>query len=240
MRRYLAALLIIGCCGCSKKSSTPSNPAATAHGSAIVASSGDKQTGSTGALLDEPIVAQVNDAQGNAVTGAPVWMQGRGDVRFDPASGITDSSGQFTTSVALGGMAGRYQITAYTTDSSGKRVDAKFEEIALGYQQGLGAQLNDRYCVRCHSNESTPQRVSNYDNLNTKPHPFSEGDTLNKLTDDDLASIISHGGGALNKSPEMPPFGFTLSKSDIQALVAYIRAVADPPYRASGLVYAKN
>jgi mono/diheme cytochrome c family protein len=240
MKQVIAIVLVVACCGCAKKPGYPAAPAATAHGAAIVLSSGEKQTASTGAVLDQPVVVQVNDAQGNAVTGAPVWMQGRSDVRFDPSSGITDSSGQFTTNIALGGMAGLYQITAYSTDSSGKRVDIKFAEIALGYQQGLGAQLNDRYCVRCHSNESTPERVSNYDNLNTKPHPFTEGDTLNKLTDDDLAAIITHGGGALNKSPEMPPFGFTLSKSDVQALVAYIRAVADPPYRASGLVYAKN
>lgn len=240
MRTAVAIVLIFAGCACAKKGGTPNAPAATAHGSAIVLSSGDKQVGTTGEVLDQPVVVQVNDAQGNAVTGAPVWMQGRNDVRFDPVSGISDSSGQFTTNVAPGGMSGRYQITAYTTDNSGKRVEVKFDEIALGYQQGLGAQLNDRYCVRCHSNESTPERVSNFDNLNTKPHPFTEGDTLNKLTDDDLAAIITHGGGALNKSPEMPPFGFTLSKSDIQALVAYIRAVADPPYRASGLVYAKN
>ena len=240
MKQFVAIVLMIGCCGCSRKTSSPGTPAATGHGAAIVLSSGDKQIGSAGSVLDQPIVVQVNDAQGNAVTGAPVWMQGRNDVRFDPANGITDSSGQFTTSVALGGMGGRYQIAAYTTDNSGKRVDTKFEEIALGYMQGLGAQLNDQYCSRCHSNESTPERVSNYDNLNTKPHPFTEGDTLNKLSDEDLAAIVTHGGGALNKSPEMPPFGFTLSKSDIQALVAYIRAVADPPYRASGLAYAKN
>ena len=240
MKHLMTIVLIIASCGCSRKASAPGTPAATAHGAAIVLSSGDKQIGSTGSVLDQPVVVQVNDAQGNAVTGAPVWMQGRNDVRFDPAYGVTDSSGQFTTSVALGGMGGRYQITAYTTDNSGKRVDVKFEETALGYQQGLGAQLNDHYCTRCHSNESTPERVSNFDNLTTKPHPFTEGDTLNKLSDDDLAAIITHGGAALNKSPEMPPFGFTLSKSDVQALVAYIRAVADPPYRASGLVYAKN
>jgi mono/diheme cytochrome c family protein len=240
MKHLVTIVLMIACCGCSRKAKSPGTPAATAHGTAIVLSSGDKQIGSTGSVLDQPVVVQVNDAQGNAVTGAPVWIQGRNDVRLDPANGVTDSSGQFTASVALGGMAGRYQITAYTTDNSGKRVEVKFEETALGYQQDLGAQLNDRYCVRCHSNESTPERVSNYDNLNTKPHPFTEGDTLNKLSDDDLAAIITHGGGALNKSPEMPPFGFTLSKSDVQALVAYIRAVADPPYHASGLVYAKN
>ena len=241
MRNSFATLLIIACCcGCSRKSNGPAAPAATIHGAAIVLSSGDKQTASTGATLEQPVVVQVNDAQGTAIAGAPVWMQARNDVHFDPATGVTDASGQFTTTVALGEMAGRYQISAYTTDSAGKRADVKFDEIALDYQQTLGNQLNDRYCVRCHNNESSPERVSNYDNLTTKPHPFTEGDTLNKFTDDDLMAIIGHGGGALNKSAEMPPFGFTLSKSEMQALVAYIRAVSDPAYRATGLVYAKN
>jgi mono/diheme cytochrome c family protein len=96
------------------------------------------------------------------------------------------------------------------------------------------------YCARCHNPESTPERVSNFDNLDTKPHAFTEGDALNAMSDADLTAMIAHGGPALNKSPEMPPYGYTLSKTDIQALVAYIRAVADPPYRAAGVVYASK
>jgi mono/diheme cytochrome c family protein len=114
------------------------------------------------------------------------------------------------------------------------------DEIALGYQQTLGAQLNAQYCIRCHDPESTPLRVSNMDNLSAKPHAFTDGDTLNKISDADLLAIISHGGPALNKSAEMPPWGYTLSKSNIAALAAYIRAVADPPYQAGGLVYAQK
>jgi mono/diheme cytochrome c family protein len=78
------------------------------------------------------------------------------------------------------------------------------------------------------------------DNLDPKPHPFAEGDTLNKLSDADLVNIITHGGEALNKSASMPPFGYTLSKLDIQSLASYIRAVADPPYRAPGAAYANK
>lgn len=69
---------------------------------------------------------------------------------------------------------------------------------------------------------------------------ISAGATLNKLSDADLAALITHGGPALGRSPEMPPYGDTLTKSDIQALVAYIRAVADPPYHTSGVVYAQK
>lgn len=211
----------------------------TALGAALVESSGGKQIVAVGSTLPQPVVVQVNDEQGNGVAGALVQMSAARGVRFDPASGLTDSSGQFTSNITLGGMAGRYQITAATMSKQQKQVELKVEEIALGYQQGVGRQLNDQYCDRCHNPESTPERVSNYDNLDVKPHPFTEGDTLNKLSDADLLAIVSHGGAALNKSPLMPPYGYTLSKSEIQALIAYIRAVSDPPYHSSGLVYAK-
>jgi mono/diheme cytochrome c family protein len=226
--------------GCSRKSSQPVPLQSTAAGTAIVESSGGKQIGYAGMLLDQPIVVQVNDASGNAVAGAAVYFSGPAGVSFTPAAALTDSSGQVTSTIELGQQAGRYKILASARDASGKTIGVTIDEIALGYQQTVGAQLNAQYCVRCHDPESTPQRVSNMDNLSVKPHPFTEGDTLNKMSDADLVAIISHGGPALNKSPQMPPWGYTLSKSDIAALVSYIRAVADPPYEAGGLVYAQK
>ncbi len=232
-----AALLLAGC---SRKSSQSAPLKATVAGAAIVESSGGKQIGYAGMLLDQPVVVQVNDASGSAVTGAAVYFSGPAGVTFTPAAALTDYSGQVTSTVQLGQQGGRYKLTASTPDASGKSIALTIDEIALGYQQTVGAQLNGQYCVRCHDPESTPQRVSNMDNLSVKPHPFTEGDTLNKMSDADLIAIISHGGPALNKSPEMPPWGYTLSKGDIAALVAYIRAVADPPYEAGGLVYAQK
>jgi hypothetical protein len=44
----------------------------------------------------------------------------------------------------------------------------------------------------------------------------------------------------LNKSPLMPPYGYTLSKTEIQALIAYIRVISDPPYQAPGMTYAQK
>ncbi len=225
---------------CSRKAESVPVPKPTAFGAAIVESSGGKQTAQTGSLLPQPVVVQVNDAQGNSVTGALVEFSAIPGVVFDPPNALTDSSGQVTTSVSLGGMAGRYQIVASTFDKSYKKIDLPLEEIALSYQQTLGRQLNNQYCDRCHNPESTVERVSNYDNLEIKPHPFTEGDTLNKINDADVTAIISHGGPALNKSALMPAWGNTLSKSDIEALVSYIRAVSDPPSREAGPVYAKN
>jgi hypothetical protein len=215
-------------------------PKPTAFGAAIIESSGGKQIAQTGSLLPQPVVLQVNDEQGTAVAGALVEFSAAPGVVFDPPNGLTDSSGQVTTNVSLGGMAGHYEIEASTVDKAHKKVELKLEEMALGYQQTLGRHLNDLYCERCHNPESTVERVSNFDNLEVKPHPFTEGDTLNKISDADLTAIIGHGGPALNKSALMPAWGNTLSKSDVQALIAYIRAISDPPSRCAGPVYSKN
>jgi mono/diheme cytochrome c family protein len=243
MKPYVVAFLLslgLLASSCSRKNESASLPKPTAFGAAIVESSGGKQLTQTGSLLPQPIVVQVNDAQGAAVPGALVQFSAVPGVTFDPAAALTDSSGQVTTNVSLGGMAGRYQVVASTLDKSQKKIELKVEETALGYQQTLGKLINDQYCDRCHNAESTVERVSNYDNLEIKPHPFSEGETLNKMSDADLTAIITHGGPALNKSALMPAWGNTLSKSEIQALIAYIRAVSDPPSRSAGPVYARN
>ncbi len=238
-RTAIVALFLLALGGCSRKVAKQAAPPA-AYGSAIVESSGGKQVAAAGATLEQTVIVQVNDAQGNGVTGAYVELHAPKGVELDPAAGLTDSSGQLSTRVTLGGVAGRYEITASTRDKNGKSYEIQLEEVALDYQQVLGRQLNQQYCARCHNPESTPERVSNMDNLATKPHAFTEGDALNKISDADLTAIISHGGAALNKSAEMPPYGYTLSKSDIQALVSYIRAVADPPYPTKGVVYAQK
>ena len=244
MNRYLRVLfvvsLILVSLGCSRKPASASAPKPTAFGAALVESSGGKQIGATGMVLAQPVVVQVNDEQGTAVTGALVELSGPAGVSFDPPSGLSDSSGQLSTNVALGGMAGRSQLTARTLTKAQKPVELKIEEIALGYQQQVGFQLDDKYCARCHNPESTAERVSNYDNLEVKPHPFIEGDILNKMSDADLTAIIGHGGPALNKSALMPPYGYTLSKTEIEALISYIRLISDPPYHASGMVYAQK
>jgi mono/diheme cytochrome c family protein len=226
--------------GCASHTALPPALQATDAGSTIVQSSGGNQLGTPGAMLPQPLVVQVNDAQGNAVTGALVEFRAAEHVTFDPAASLTDSSGQVSTTVTLGGTSGRYELTAASTDKSGKQFDLNITELALGYQTQLGYELDQKYCARCHDQVSTPQRVSNYDNLAVKPPAFTDGDTLNKRSDSDLTAIISHGGPALNRSALMPPYGATLGKPDIQALIAYIRLVSSPPSRIAGLVYARR
>jgi mono/diheme cytochrome c family protein len=239
-KNLMLFILAIVMTGCARHSQAPAPPVASAKGAALVEVSGSKQVQRIGATLDQPIVVQVNDAQGTAVKGALVTLTGTPGTKLEPSAGLTDESGQFTTLVSAPGQAGHFDVTASTPTSDGKTQQVKLDEIALGYEQVLGRQLNQQYCIRCHDPESTAERVSNMDNLDPKPHAFTEGETLNKMSDADLVAIISHGGEALNKSASMPPFGYTLNKPEIQAVVSYIRAVADPPYHAPGAAYANK
>ncbi len=229
-----SALLATGCS--SKPASKP--PAPTAYGAQIVEVSGGKQVAEVGSTLPQPVVVQVNGADGNPVSGALVSFRGEG-LQFNPAQALSDSSGQVTTSAQLGFTAGEYQINAVTPKQGGGTASLSLREIALGYEATLGRALNDQYCVRCHDPESTPERVSNFDNLSPAPHQFSDGATYNRLSDADLTNFVSHGGPGVGKSPQMPAYGATLKPAEIKALVAYIRAIADPPYQPSGVKYGK-
>ena len=235
----VAFVLALGACSQRPGPETAAK-APSAVPAAMIEVSGAKQIASVGAPLDQPVVVQVNDAHGTPVAGASVAFHASNGVVFQPGVGLTGSDGQFTFSVTLGSMAGRYQIAATTAGADGKTVEVKIEEIALGLQQNQGKELINRYCSRCHDMESTPERVSNFDNLTEKPHAFSDGEFLNKMTDADMAAIITRGGPALGKSAEMPPYGHLLGQAAIDAMEAYIRAVSDPPYRKEELIYAQR
>lgn len=222
--------------GCKKSTSTVLQPAK--YGAKITEVSGSKQLAQVGSALPQPVVVQVNGTDGNPVVGALVTFHGEG-LQFTPAQGLSDSSGQVTAAVQLGFSAGDYQIVAETPKSGGGSDTLTLRETALGYEQTLGQGVNDKYCIRCHNNESTPERVSNFDNLSPAPHFFTDGATLNRMSDADLMSITSHGGAALGKSPQMPAYSSTLTPAELKAVVAYIRAVADPPYQTPGVKYAK-
>ncbi len=222
---------------CKKQAEAGTNLKPTATGATLTEVSGGKQIGAAGALLKDSVVLQVNDDQGSPLAGALVQLHGPAAVTFNPVEALTDTSGQITSAVTLGTDAGRFSIQAITPGKA-HPISISITQTALDYQQRLGATLADNYCVRCHDPESSAERVSNYDNLAVKPHLLSDGATLNKMSDADLTAILEHGGPGLNRSALMPAYGNTLSASDIKALIAYMRAISDPPFQPSGIVYA--
>jgi mono/diheme cytochrome c family protein len=225
MVTHMLWLLLLAGCSRHKPGETPQ---AKATGAQVVEVSGGKQVSSVGGVLQDPVVVQVNGADGSPVAGAIVSLRGEG-LRLHPAQGISDVSGQLSVAVQLGSTPGDYRIIAETPKTGGAAT-TEIREIALGYEQKLGREVNDRFCIRCHDPESTPERVSNFDNLSPAPHAFSDGAFLNQISDADLIKVITYGGPALGKSPATPAFGTTLSPAQIKAVVAYMRAIADPPY----------
>jgi mono/diheme cytochrome c family protein len=88
--------------------------------------------------------------------------------------------------------------------------------MGVNYQVTLGRELARRYCAQCHNPASTPDRVSNYDNLDTPPLPLRHF----SKTEQELRQILSDGG----PTPEMPPYGATLTKPEIEALLACLKS----------------
>jgi len=227
-------ILILLFPGCTRRRAASPLPTPKAYGTQIVEVSGGKQIGGVGSKLSDPLVVQVNGADGNPAAGALVSFRGAGLI-FNPPYALSDSSGQVSVVVQLGGIPGSYQLLAETPKSGGGTVTVTSREIALGYQEKLGREVSEKYCTVCHDPESTPEKVSNFDNLAPPaPHQFTDGNTLNPMSDGDLIKIIADGGPALGKSPQTPAYRRTLTMAEIKAVVAYLRAVADPPYGGAG------
>jgi mono/diheme cytochrome c family protein len=100
----------------------------------------------------------------------------------------------------------------------------------LNYQQAEGQRVFYTYCVWCHA-DSTPAGPSNRANVTPTPPLMNDGAKFNGLSDEFMRNIITLGGAAMGKSPMMPAWGRTLSQEEIQAVIAFARAVAQPPYQ---------
>jgi mono/diheme cytochrome c family protein len=105
--------------------------------------------------------------------------------------------------------------------------------VNLGYQEAQGKRIFYQYCVWCHA-DATPAGPSNRSNLTPVPPLLNDGDKLNGESDEFMRNIITLGGSALGKSAMMPPYGKTLSPGEVQAVIAFTRMIAQPPYQKPG------
>ena len=104
--------------------------------------------------------------------------------------------------------------------------------IPLSYEQTQGQRLFYTHCVWCHA-DTTPGGPSNRSNLTPTPALGNDGKVLNVLSDEQLQNMITMGGGAVQKSAMMPSWSRTLTPEEIHSIVAFLRAIAQPPYVAS-------
>ena len=85
-------------------------------------------------------------------------------------------------------------------------------------------------CVGCHGASGKGDGAAAAA-LNPKPQDHTDGKVMNALTDKYLFDIIKDGGAAMKKAPFMPASGKKLSDQEIPDVVAYIRSLANPPYK---------
>src|SRR6516164_3447298 len=117
-------------------------------------------------------------------------------------------------------------------DSEPEWSDAQ-KVIPLGYEQAQGKRIFYQQCVWCHA-DATPAGPSNRSNLSPVPPLLNDGATLNGESDEYLQNIISLGGSALGKSAMMPPYGRVLTAEEVRSVIAFTRAIAEPPYQPPG------
>jgi alpha-tubulin suppressor-like RCC1 family protein len=114
LRRFTWALPVVilaaalgGCTG-----GDPVSPSAGIP-TAIVSISGDGQSAQVGTTLAQDFVVQVNDIDGNPVTGVPViWAVTAGGGTIAPASDPTDANGQSQARLTLGSTVGTNTASA--------------------------------------------------------------------------------------------------------------------------------
>jgi mono/diheme cytochrome c family protein len=142
--------------------------------------------------------------------------------------------------VALAGLSGCWKQTGTVKadpllaayDSEADWNDST-KMIPLSYQQAQGKRDFYQYCVWCHA-DATPAGPSNRSNLTPVPPLLNDGATLNAESDEYMQNIITLGGSAMGKSAMMPPYGRTLSAEEIRSVIAFTRAIAQPPYQPPG------
>ena len=117
-----------------------------------------------------------------------------------------------------------------------------FSAAAQGRAQNKaeGKKLYETYCVACHGEKGKGNGPA-AQSLPAKPADHTNGAVMNPLSDQFLNDIIAKGGSAVGKSSFMPSWGGALNDKQIKDLSAYVRSLADPPYKpnATGKTSAK-
>jgi cytochrome c oxidase cbb3-type subunit 3 len=88
------------------------------------------------------------------------------------------------------------------------------------------------FCARCHGADGKgngPAAAT----LNPKPRDYTDCKSMAARSDAELFKVISEGGDAANMSPDMQPWGGTLSDEEIHGLVKFVRSFCKKPAAAA-------
>ena len=94
----------------------------------------------------------------------------------------------------------------------------------------IGGTLFAQNCATCHGPSGQGDGPSAA-GLATKPANLTDGRVMNGLPDEFLFHVIRDGGPAEGLAPTMPGFRRFLGETQTRQIVAYLRSIAQPPYR---------
>ena len=100
-------------------------------------------------------------------------------------------------------------------------------DAGLSREAKQGRGLYEFYCALCHGKGGNADGFNAY-NLKTPPTRHTDPILMGTLSNAQIHRIIKEGGGALGRSPQMPPWGGVLSDREIDDLVAFIRMLSAP------------
>ena len=97
------------------------------------------------------------------------------------------------------------------------------------------APLYGHMCASCHGKAGGGDGP-NARYLPIRPTVHADSAYMSTRSDDDLFDTIFAGGYVMNRSNRMPPFGATLTRPQIHALVGYLRSLC----RCAGPAWSRN
>lgn len=91
----------------------------------------------------------------------------------------------------------------------------------------MASDIGPKYrqlCSTCHGTEGKGDGPAAA-GLRPRPADMTTAEWQASVTDEYLREIIKRGGTAVGKSPMMAPWGHALNEQELEAMVAYIRAM---------------
>jgi mono/diheme cytochrome c family protein len=119
-------------------------------------------------------------------------------------------------------------------DSSFAGLTSAHGRTSLAVSRESGRQIYDHYCAICHGESGGGDGFNAYNvksAFDVSPTAFADSTTMAALTDSVALLAIRAGGPAVGKSPAMPPWGHTLTSSELADVWNYSRSFAGTAQR---------
>jgi len=125
--------------------------------------------------------------------------------------------------ISLGGCQGRARVARGEPLREVFRKHA--QEEGLTRSQTEGKRLFVHYCATCHGDSGKGDGQNAY---NLDPAPPDFGTSLKQHPQSYWRQIMEGGSAAVGRSPLCPPWGRSLSRAEIDAIMEYLQALSTP------------